>query len=184
MFSALLPAEKRCGFRPPFPWRRLLPMAAHKPIGKSSQLQMMRCGTAVGAPMGRPFCPVRFGRLSANPQCCFRLAAGGRPYERAHLCGLLSCAAVGAPMGRPLCPVRFGRLSANPQCCFRRAAGGRPYEKAHLCRSVSCAAVGALIGRPFSPYALQTGDVASGWRPVAAPTRGPICAACFPVPPL
>ena len=149
---------------------------------RSATRRFNLCGlltcAAVGAPIGRPFCPVRFGRLSANRQCCFRRAAIGRPYEKVQSVRLAFRTAVGAPIGRPFCPVRPARLSANRRFRFRRAAGGRPYERAPSVRPAFRTAVGAPIGRPilpFTPYPIfpQTGNFVSGGRPVAAPTRRP-----------
>ncbi len=43
-------------------------------------MRLLLSETAVGAPIGRPFCPLRSGRFSAERQFCFRRAADGRPY--------------------------------------------------------------------------------------------------------
>ena len=143
---------------------------------------------AVGALIGRPFCPMRFGRLSAVRQFYFRRAADGRPYEKAPSVRIAFWRTVGA-IGRPLCPLRSGRLSANRQFYFRRAAGGRPYERAQSVRlGFLCRRRGAHWA-PVLPYAFRSAfrspailfSAGGRWPPLR---EGSICAGCFPVPSL
>ena len=112
-------------------------------------------GTAVGAPIGRPLCPVHSAQFFRRPAILLRRAAGGRPYEKPHICRSLSGTAVGAPNGRPSCPVHSAWPSAGGQFCFRRAAGGRPYaQRPNMRGSVSCATAGAPVGARFSLHDL------------------------------
>ena len=98
------------------------------PLRGSRNIRILFFTAAVGAPIGRPFCPARSARFFHRP--AILLPAGGRwPPLRGgrNMRILFFTAAVGAPIGRPLCPLRSGRFSANRQFCFRRAADGRPY---------------------------------------------------------
>ena len=111
-------------------------------------------GRPVAAPTRRPICAA-----------CFRSRRRG-----AHWAPVLSCAFCMAFCGRAI--------------LLSRAADDRPYEKPHLCGSLPGTAVGAPIGRPSCPvhsaWPSAGGQFCFRGRPVAAPTRRPICAVCFP----
>ena len=115
-------------------------------------------GTAVGAPIGRPSCPVHSAWPSAGGQFCFPGRPVAAPTRSPDMCGLLPGTAVGAPIGRPLCPTRPAQFFREQAILF--PAGGRwpPLREVPIC------AARFPVATPAGPFILL-------FVPAACPER-------------